>query len=95
LALSTVFTRYSSSTIFGTESDSPQMLRYYAYALMEKAHNLDHTLIGQDKFNDWKDRLLGTGNAFTCTALLSDMMIAHAKEHCNGTLKKIQPSAWR
>ncbi|WP_180560533.1 pentapeptide repeat-containing protein [Arsenophonus endosymbiont of Apis mellifera] len=95
LALSTVFNRYSSSTIFGTESDSPQMLRYYAYALMEKAHNLDHTLIGQDKFNDWKDRLLGTGNAFTCTALLSDMMIAHAKEHCNGTLKKIQPSAWR
>lgn len=95
LALSTVFTRYSSSAIFGTESDSPQILRFYAYALMEKAHNLDHTLIGQDKFNDWKDRLLGTGNAFTCTVLLSDMMIAHAKEHCNGTLKKIQPSAWR
>lgn len=44
-SLSAVFTRYSSSAIFGTKEQSPLMLRYYAYALMEKAHTVDPTLI--------------------------------------------------
>ncbi|HGJ5892595.1 MAG TPA: pentapeptide repeat-containing protein [Arsenophonus apicola] len=94
-SLSAVFTRYSSSTIFGTEHHSPLMLRYYAYALMEQAHKCDPTLIGQNLFNDWKARLLGTGDAFTCTALLSDVMIERARERCNEVLKRIQPPAWR
>ncbi|CAA2930932.1 hypothetical protein [Arsenophonus endosymbiont of Bemisia tabaci] len=64
LALSAVFTRYSSSAVFGTELDSPLMLRYYAYALMEKAHKLNPTLIAQDTFNNWKNRLVGCENAF-------------------------------
>ncbi|HGJ5864136.1 MAG TPA: pentapeptide repeat-containing protein [Arsenophonus nasoniae] len=95
LSLSAVFTRYSSSAIFGTELDSPLMLRYYAYALMEKAHKLDPTLITENTFNDWKDRLLGCNNAFTCTAALYNQMIDYATEHCHDVLKKIQPSAWR
>lgn len=95
LALSAVFTRYSSSAVFGTELDSPLMLRYYAYALMEKAHKLDPTLIAQDTFNNWKNRLLGCENAFSCTAVLYDLMIDYAIEHCHDVLKKIQPSAWR
>ncbi|WP_182853280.1 hypothetical protein [Arsenophonus endosymbiont of Aleurodicus floccissimus] len=96
-ALSTVFTHYSSSAIFGTESESPLMLRYYACSLMEKAHNLDQTLIGQDRFNDWKNRLLEIGieNIFTCTAVLSNMMTKYASEHCNYVLQKIQSLAWR
>lgn len=93
LALSAVFTRYSSSTIFGTELNSPLMLRYYAYALMETAHALDPVLMGQDIFSDWKNRLLGTGNAFTCTALLADQMVDYASEYCNDILKKINPPA--
>lgn len=94
-SLSAVFTRYSSSAIFGTETHSPLMLRYYAYALMEKAHTIDPTLIGQDKFIDWKNRLLGTDRAFTCTAVLSNMMTEYARKHYNDVLKTIQPSTWR
>ncbi|HGJ5897361.1 pentapeptide repeat-containing protein [Arsenophonus apicola] len=95
LSLSAVFTRYSSSAIFGTELDSPLMLRYYAYALMEKAHKLDPTLITENIFNDWKDRLLGCTNTFTCSAALYNQMIDYATEHCHDVLKKIQPPAWR
>ncbi|MDR5616752.1 pentapeptide repeat-containing protein [Arsenophonus sp.] len=94
-SLSAVFTRYSSSAIFGTEEHSPLMLRYYAYALMEKAHTIDPTLIGPDKFNDWKNRLLGTNKAFTCTAVLSDIMTGYAIKHYNDVLKTIQPPTWR
>ncbi|HGJ5854259.1 hypothetical protein QE197_07980 [Arsenophonus nasoniae] len=94
-ALSTVFTRYSSNAIFGTDGNSPLMLRYYAYALMEKAHQLDPTLLGYQMFKNWKNRLLGTENAFTCTALLYDIMIIHANEQCKETLHKIIPPAWR
>ncbi|WGL97819.1 pentapeptide repeat-containing protein [Arsenophonus sp. aPb] len=94
-SLSTVFTRYSSSAIFGIEEDSPVMLRYYAYALLEKAHKLDPSLIGQNTFNDWKNRLLGQNGAFTCSAILADKMTIYANEHCKHTLQKIIPPAWR
>lgn len=94
-SLSAVFTRYSSSAIFGTEWDSPTMLRYYAYALLEKAHKLDPSLIGQHTFNDWENRLLGKNGAFTCSALLADQMIVYANEHCKPILQKIIPPAWR
>ncbi|MFW0003647.1 MAG: hypothetical protein AB8W37_04055 [Arsenophonus endosymbiont of Dermacentor nuttalli] len=60
---------------------------------MEQIHKFDSTLIGQNTFNDWKDRLLGTGDTFTCTALLSDVMIERARERCNEVLKRIQPPA--
>ncbi|MFS1562431.1 MAG: hypothetical protein ACL7AX_01220 [Candidatus Arsenophonus phytopathogenicus] len=95
LTLSAVFTRYSSSAVFGTELDSPLMLRYYAYALMEKVHKLDPTLIAQIPLIIWKNRLLGCENAFSCTAVLYDLMINYAIEHCHDVLKKIQRSAWR
>ena len=52
LSLSAVFTRYSSSAIFGTELDPPLMFRHYAYALMEKAHRMDPTMIAQNTFDD-------------------------------------------
>ncbi|WP_119712145.1 hypothetical protein [Arsenophonus endosymbiont of Aleurodicus floccissimus] len=81
LALSAVFTRYLSSAVFSTELDSPIMLRYYAYGLIEKSHKLDPTLITQDTFNNWKNRLLGCENAFSCTAILYDLMIDYAIEH--------------
>ncbi|WGM01096.1 pentapeptide repeat-containing protein [Arsenophonus nasoniae] len=94
-SLSTVFTRYSSSAIFGIEEDSPVMLRYYAYALLEKAHKLDPSLIGQNTFNDWKNRLLGQNGAFTCSALLADEMTVYANQRCKPILQKIIPPAWR
>lgn len=88
LALSVVFTRYSSSAIFGTELDSPLMPRYYAYTLMEKAHRMDPTLIAQNTFDDWKECLFGTRNAFTCSAVLYNQVIDYETEHCHSVLKK-------
>lgn len=73
------------------------MLRYYAYALMEKAHQPDPTLLGHHIFKDWKNRLLGTDNDddFTCTSPLYNEMVNYAKEPCKDTLQKIIPAAWR
>ncbi|MFS1564038.1 MAG: pentapeptide repeat-containing protein [Candidatus Arsenophonus phytopathogenicus] len=52
-SLATVFSRYTSKVFFGTEDNSPIILRYYAYALMEKAHQIDPTSLS-DRFDEWK-----------------------------------------
>lgn len=95
-SLATVFSRYTSKVFFGTEVNSPIILRYYAYALMEKAHQIDPSLLS-DRFAEWKKQLLGIGvaNNSTCTNILSDDMTIYARQHCNDTFKKIIPPAWR
>lgn len=93
LSLATVFSKYSSSSVFGTEHESPQVLRDYAYALMSKANELNPEITGGN-FNDWKDRLLGLNNAFTCTAVLSSTMIEHAKNNFNEVISQIIPPVW-
>ncbi|QIP94501.1 pentapeptide repeat-containing protein [Serratia fonticola] len=93
LSLATVFSKYSSSSVFGTEDESPQVLRDYAYALMSKANELNPEVTGGN-FNDWKDRLLGLNNAFTCTAVLSSIMIEHAKDNFNEVISQIIPPVW-
>ncbi|HHL2499702.1 TPA: pentapeptide repeat-containing protein [Yersinia enterocolitica] len=93
LALATVFSKYSSSSVFGTENESPQILRDYAYALMSKANELNPEVTGGN-FNDWKDRLLGLNNAFTCTAVLSSIMIGYAKNEFNEVISEIIPPVW-
>ncbi|ARF52137.1 hypothetical protein DSJ_22990 (plasmid) [Pantoea stewartii subsp. stewartii DC283] len=93
LSLATVFSKYSSSSVFGTENESPQVLRDYAYALMSKANELNPDVTGGN-FNDWKDRLLGLNNAFTCTAVLSSIMIEHAKDNFNEVISQIIPPVW-
>ncbi|EDG1413596.1 hypothetical protein B6B27_22195 [Salmonella enterica subsp. enterica serovar Muenchen] len=93
LSLATVFSKYSSSSVFGTENESPQVLRDYAYALMSKANELNPEVTGGN-FNDWKDRLLGLNNAFTCTAVLSSIMIEHAKDNFNEVISQIIPPVW-
>src|SRR5471032_586578 len=45
LCLAALFIKYSSSAVFGTETESPSALRQYAYALMAKAHSLDGNLV--------------------------------------------------
>lgn len=93
LSLATVFSKYSSSSVFGTENESPQVLRDYAYALMSKANELNPEVTGGN-FNDWKNRLLGLNNAFTCTAVLSSVMIEHAKNNFNEVISQIIPPVW-
>lgn len=93
LSLAAVFSKYSSSYVFGTENESPQVLRDYAYALMSKANELDPE-VTEGNFDDWKDRLLGLNNAFTCTAVLSSIMIEHAKNNFNKVISEIIPPVW-
>ncbi|OON41995.1 hypothetical protein BTJ39_02230 [Izhakiella australiensis] len=95
LCLAAVFTRYSSSAIFGTEHDSPQLLRNYAYALMNKAYTLDASLLAPGVFKDWERRLLGLNGAFTCSAVLSGAMTEHINSKFPEMLADIMPPAWR
>ncbi len=84
LCLALVFVKYTSTRYFGVEDDSPLMLRYYAYALMKKVHELDSTIIGSN-FQPWTNKLLGLEGAFQCTAVLYNSM----KEHCELNFKEI------
>ncbi|WP_078820888.1 pentapeptide repeat-containing protein [Pseudomonas synxantha] len=99
LVLATLFTRYSSSALFGEEEDSPQAVRAYAYALLQEAHKLDSTLVNADTLKDWRARL--SGQAFSCTAVLSDMMTRHIQDQAqpNSPLELVflglYPAAWR
>ncbi|HCL5345586.1 TPA: type III secretion system effector HECT-type E3 ubiquitin transferase, partial [Salmonella enterica] len=90
--LSTAFARYSSSAIFGTENDSPTILRGYAEALMQKAYELSPAIFpSADKFTDWSNRFHGLHNAFTCTSVVAGDMQRHASEHFSGVLSSILP----
>lgn len=107
LSLAALFAKYSSSAIFGTEENSPEMLRRYAYALMEKAYALDAGIFkgddGNDQdgnvkyvdhFVDWKNRLLGLNDAFSCTAVLTNIIVGHIRERFPDVLADIIPPAW-
>lgn len=94
--MAAVFSKYSSSAIFGTETESPNTLRYFAFALMEQAHQLSpQTFEDEAQYKDWTDRLLGNNSAFSCTALLSTIMVEHIKHHFPVILAGIMPPAWR
>ncbi len=99
LVLATMFTRYSSSALFGSETDSPQALRVYASALLNEVQQLDKALIGPSTLSDWQARLMG--KEFSCTAVLSDMMTRHIQQLAtpDSPLKQVflglYPAAWR
>ncbi|WP_213993420.1 pentapeptide repeat-containing protein [Sodalis sp. dw_96] len=97
LTLAAVFNKYSSKAIFGTESESPEMLRRYAYALMEKAYALDAGVFKGEKENEfanWRNRLLGLDGAFSCSSDLSIRMLAYIRENFPDVLADIMPPAW-
>ncbi|MBG2875632.1 pentapeptide repeat-containing protein [Proteus alimentorum] len=94
LSLATLFVKYSSSAVFGTEYESPQILRMYAYALLSKANELNADLM-DDYFNDWENRLLGQDNAFTCTDILFLIMSSYVKKKFNNIYNVIMPPHWR
>ena len=90
-----MFSKYSSNDFFGTEQVSPDAIRYYAYALLSKAKELDPNIITDNQFEDWKNRFLGLENAFTCTAVLSNTMIDYARAHFVDVINAILPSVWK
>ncbi|ECD9411956.1 type III secretion system effector HECT-type E3 ubiquitin transferase, partial [Salmonella enterica subsp. salamae] len=93
--LSTAFARYSSSAIFGTEHDSPTILRGYAEALMQKAWELSPAIFpSSERFTDWSNRFHGLHNTFTCTSVVAGDMQRHARQHFPGVLSSILPLAW-
>ncbi|MBG3013040.1 pentapeptide repeat-containing protein [Proteus mirabilis] len=94
LSLATLFVKYSSNAVFGTESESPEILRSYAYALLSKASELNVDLMN-DCFNNWGNRLLGLDKAFTCTDILFSTMNYYMKENFNNIYNVIMPSHWR
>ncbi|MGE8151293.1 pentapeptide repeat-containing protein [Pseudomonas vancouverensis] len=99
LVLAAVFTRYSSSALFGSETDSPQALRIYASALLNEACKLDATLIESSTLTNWQARLMG--KEFACTAILSNMMktgiqeLAKSNSNLEQLFLNLYPAAWR
>ncbi len=74
LCFSTLFVKLSSSSVFGTEGHSPEAIRYFALACLNKAaeNNQLETIVAEDELIDWRNRL--TGRAFSCTAVLFRFM---------------------
>lgn len=92
ICLSAIFVKYSSSAIFGTEYDSPTLLRNYAYALLQKAKDLEPDFL-KDNISDWEDRLRGL--AFSCTSILFGMMNGKLQRpETMKIAKQIIPPAW-
>ncbi|WP_413724420.1 pentapeptide repeat-containing protein [Sodalis sp. RH16] len=96
LCLAAVMANYTSSAIFGTECESPLMLRSYAWAMMEKAYQRDPAIFdSQEQYTDWESHLLGlAGESSSCTASLSEQMITHARKRFPVILASVMPPAW-
>ena len=66
----------------------------YAYALMNKANELNPELMGGN-FDKWGNKLLGINNAFQCTDMLFSVMSDYGKEHFENIFYRIMPLHWR
>ncbi|MDZ8652358.1 hypothetical protein SM996_23485 [Escherichia coli] len=44
---------------------------------------------------DVRDRLQGRNNAFSCTAVLADILTSHAKGNFTDIFEQYYPLAWR
>jgi hypothetical protein len=93
MILAAIFTRYASASFFGSERDSPLPLRWYAHALMIKSESLAPSLFA-DVLTDWKNRQLGSADAFSCAALLAQMMIEYLQQRFPTELNRVLPLAW-
>jgi len=96
-----IVTELSSSKMFGTHRNSPEILRKYALWLMIKAYEADPEVfdvveegIKKNKMAEWKDRLLGLNGRFSYTGILSSIMIQHAKAHFPDLIGTMLPPAW-
>ena len=99
LILATIFVKLSSSTMFGTEFDSPQIIRIYGAALINKALELNPKIIENQTKKEWLGRIFGKRNYFTCTSILSNMMkdklLELEKQSQNAKLmKQFFPITW-
>jgi hypothetical protein len=101
--MAALYTRYSSSHVFGAENDSPDALRLYAEALLRKAYDEAPELLPKSEFKDWLDRLRGENGTLTCTAFLyhmqSQRLDAILRQPGSGLLHQVRdemiPLPWR
>jgi len=94
-SLAAVFVKYTSSAIFGTEMESPNPLRFFSCAMLNKAYQLCPTIFNSEQqIKEWKNILLGLDKSFSCTAVLSSVMICHAREQFFNVLATVLPSNW-
>lgn len=101
-SLASLFTKYSSAAIFGTEYDSPWVLRSYAVALLNKVKDL---MVGDPIAQEYQGRLVEYQRFLlsdACTSALFDNMLADVRELIskgNRDIEKafymIMPPAWR
>lgn len=94
-SLSAVFVKYTSSAILGTETESPNALRYFSSAMLNKAYELCPTIFdSEQQLTEWKNRLFGLEKSFSCTAVLSSAMIDHARKQFSDELATVLPPDW-
>lgn len=94
LCLAIIFVKYASNDVFGLGNGSPRSLKFYAYALINKAHELNKRLMGDDYY-DFKSDLLGKGQETTETTSLFFRMRAYGEMHCASIFNKMIPPQWR
>ncbi len=95
--LSGIFAKFSSSSFFGTEEDSPAGLRYYAYRLLKRAHQLSDKVVCITTFTDLENRFFGIEGAFTCTQVISTIIITQCKNlrQFDEFAESLIPPAWQ
>jgi uncharacterized protein YjbI with pentapeptide repeats len=79
--LGTLFVRYSSAALFGTETESLKSLRDFAWGCFHAAHMFDASLLGKEQTLSIRDTLKGKANHPQCTENLTQDLLAliHAK----------------
>lgn len=94
LCLAIIFVKYASNDVFGLGNGSPRSLKFYICALINKAHELNKRLMGDDYY-DFKSDLLGKGQETTETTGLFFRMRAYGEMHCASIFNKMIPPQWR
>jgi hypothetical protein len=97
LCLASVFARLSSSHFFGTHAESPHALRQYSASLLATACDLDPALVPPSVAGYWQNELLASAaQAYTCTAIVSNLMLSHIKTRAAGApaLNEIYAVTW-
>lgn len=94
LCLAIIFVKYASNDVFGLGNKSPQVLKLYAYALIDKANKLNAELMGYDYY-DFMSDLVGSGKETTETTGLYFRMSAYGEMRCGSIFNKMIPPQWR
>lgn len=94
LCLAIIFVKYASNDVFGLGNESPRSLKFYAYALIRKANELNEKLMGYDYY-DFISDLLGSGNETTETTGLFFRMRAYGEMNCGSIFNKMIPPQWK